>query len=291
MASLVESGLRNLQGSDRDSVGYFQMRVGIWNAGPYAGFPEQPELQLTWFVDQALAVLDRRIAAGLPTGPNAYGDWIADVELPPEELRGRYQLRLDEARGLVGAACVGLPPAVAAAPDAYGALQESPLAVQAPGVLANDTRASSAHLVSGPAHGTLVLSGDGGFTYTGAEDFVGTDSFSYTASDGPSSSQPATVSLTVRAACNGRPATIVGTAGRNTLVGTRGADVVVGLGGNDILLGAGGDDQLCGGSGIDALTGGAGADALNGGSGNPDLCLGGPGADSAVACELAFSAP
>jgi hypothetical protein len=291
MASLVESGLRNLQGSDRDSVGFFQMRVGIWNTGPYAGFPDQPELQLTWFVDQALADLSRRIASGLPTDPSAYGDWVADVEQPAAEFRGRYQLRLDEARGLVGAACVGLPPAVAAAPDAYAGLQAAPLTVQAPGVLANDTRASSAQLVSGPAHGTLVLSGDGGFTYTGAEDFVGTDSFSYTASDGPSSSPAATVSLTVRAACNGRPATIVGTAGRNRLVGTRGADVIVGLGGNDILLGGGGNDRLCGGSGVDALTGGAGADALNGGSGRPDLCLGGPGSDSAVGCELARSVP
>jgi Bacterial Ig domain/RTX calcium-binding nonapeptide repeat (4 copies) len=290
MASLVESGLTNLQGSDRDSVGFFQMRVSIWNQGPYAGFPDNPELQLTWFVDQALAVLRQRIASGLPTDPSAYGDWIADVERPPEEFRGRYQLRLDEARGLVSAACVGLPPAVAAAPDGYGALQAWPLTVPAPGVLANDTRASSAQLVSGPTHGTLALSADGGFTYVGAEDFVGTDSFSYTASDGLSSSAPATVTLTVRAACNGRPATIVGTEGRNTLVGTPGPDVIVGLGGSDILLGGGGDDQLCGGSGLDALTGGPGSDALNGGSGS-DLCLGGLGADTAVACETTLLVP
>lgn len=290
MAALVESGLRNLQGSDRDSVGFFQMRVSIWDQGPYAGFPDKPELQLTWFVDQALAVLLQRTAAGLPTDPSGYGDWIADVERPPEEFRGRYQLRLDEARGLLSAACVGLPPAVAAAADGYGVLQERSFSVPAPGVLANDTRASSAQLVGGPSHGTLVLSGDGSFTYTGAEDFVGTDSFSYTASDGLSSSAPATVTLTVSAACNGRPATIVGTAGRNTIVGTPGPDVIVGLGGNDVLLGGGGDDQLCGGSGLDALTGGPGSDTLNGGSGS-DLCLGGLGADSAIACEATLLVP
>jgi hypothetical protein len=259
MASLVESGLRNLQGGDRDTAGFFQMRVAIWNSGSYAGFPDRPELQLTWFVDQALAVLRQRLVSGLPTDPTAYGDWIADVERPAEELRARYQLRLDEARGLIGAACVGLPPAVAAAPDAYSGLQETPLTVPGPGVLANDTRASSAQFVSAPAHGTVTLSGDGSFTYTGAEDFVGTDSFSYAA-------------------------------GRNTLVGTPGPDVIVGLGGNDVLLGGGGDDQLCGGSGIDPLTGGPGADALNGGSG-PDLCLGGLGADTAVGCEAALSVP
>ena len=45
MASLVESGVKNLNYGDADSVGFFQMRVGIWNKGEYAGFPEKPELQ------------------------------------------------------------------------------------------------------------------------------------------------------------------------------------------------------------------------------------------------------
>ena len=46
MASLVESGVKNLNYGDADSVGFFQMRVGIWNKGAYAGFPEKPELQV-----------------------------------------------------------------------------------------------------------------------------------------------------------------------------------------------------------------------------------------------------
>ncbi len=297
MAALVESGLQNLNGADRDSVGFFQMRVGIWNSGPYAGFPDNPELQLTWFVDQALAVLRQRIAAGdvgFGRDPARYGDWIADVEQPPEEFRGRYQLRLDEARGLVGPACTNVPAPIAAADD-YAALQEWTLTVPSPGVLANDTRFAgaslSAQIVGGPTHGTLALSPDGSFTYRAAEDFTGTDAFSYVASDGVLSSPAATVTITVRAACNGRPATIVGTPGPNILVGTAGADVIAGLGGNDVIVGAGGDDQLCGGSGVDVLTGGPGADSLGGGSGSPDLCLGGPGSDSASGCELLLAIP
>jgi hypothetical protein len=33
--------------------------------------------------------------------PDQWGEWIADVERPPEHLRGRYQLRLREARQLI----------------------------------------------------------------------------------------------------------------------------------------------------------------------------------------------
>ncbi|HEU5213336.1 MAG TPA: NlpC/P60 family protein [Gaiellaceae bacterium] len=105
MASLVESGLTNIQGGDRDSVGFFQMRTGIWDEGPYAGFQQHPELQLKWFIDQAVAVRDRRLRAGdnaFINDPNKWGDWIADVERPAEEYRGRYQLRLDEAQQLLG---------------------------------------------------------------------------------------------------------------------------------------------------------------------------------------------
>ena len=105
MASLVESNVRNLNFGDADSVGFFQMRVSIWNQGDYAGYPERPELQLKWFLDQAAAVKRQRIAAGKPVDdPGSYGDWIADIERPAAQYRGRYQLRLDEARELLRSA-------------------------------------------------------------------------------------------------------------------------------------------------------------------------------------------
>ena len=102
MASLVESGMTNIQGGDADSVGFYQMRVGIWNQGEYAGYPDKPELQVKWFLDQAEQVKKARVAAGKPIDdPNSFGEWIADVERPAEQYRGRYQLRLDEARTLL----------------------------------------------------------------------------------------------------------------------------------------------------------------------------------------------
>ena len=112
MAALESSGLRNVKSGDRDSVGFFQMRTGVWNSGSYAGFPDRPDLQLKWFVDQALAVKQRAVAAGdasFGQDPTRWGDWIADVERPAAQFRGRYQLRLDEARAL--ATCTdALPP-------------------------------------------------------------------------------------------------------------------------------------------------------------------------------------
>jgi hypothetical protein len=118
MAALESSGLRNLHAGDRESVGFFQMRTGVWDRGPYAGFPDHPDLQLTWFLDQALAVRQRAVAGGDATfgkDPSRWGEWIADVERPAEQFRGRYQLRLDEATAL--AACTDVPPPPTTAPE------------------------------------------------------------------------------------------------------------------------------------------------------------------------------
>jgi cell wall-associated NlpC family hydrolase len=102
MAALVESGMRNLPGGDADSAGFFQMRAGIWDNGAYAGYSDRPELQLDWFLDHAEAVRRQRVAGGLPLrDPDHYGEWIADVERPAAQYRGRYQLRLAEARDLL----------------------------------------------------------------------------------------------------------------------------------------------------------------------------------------------
>jgi cell wall-associated NlpC family hydrolase len=104
MASLVESGLSNLPGGDRDSVGYFQMRTSIWDQGAYAGYADKPERQLDWFLDQAEAVQKQRIARGLAVDDERqYGEWIADVERPAAQYRGRYQEQLDEAQALLRA--------------------------------------------------------------------------------------------------------------------------------------------------------------------------------------------
>jgi cell wall-associated NlpC family hydrolase len=157
MASLVESGLHNLSGGDRDSMGFFQMRAGIWNRGDYAGFSQNPELQMRWFINQALAIKANRIAEGDATygqDPNGYGNWIADVEVPYAPYRGRYQLRLDDARTLLagadstppGAAATAAPVTDAAAPASTpipAADVAGPVTEIAPGVPVMDAQAAS----------------------------------------------------------------------------------------------------------------------------------------------------
>ena len=70
-------------------------------------------------------------------------------------------------------------------------------------VLSNDTDIDgdslNAALVDGPAHGELVLNADGTFTYTPDANYHGTDSFTYTATDGTETSTAATVNITVTA--------------------------------------------------------------------------------------------
>ncbi|MEJ7585911.1 MAG: Ig-like domain-containing protein [Acidimicrobiales bacterium] len=64
----------------------------------------------------------------------------------------------------------------------------SPARCPAPGVLVNDADPAGgplvAVLVNGPAHGSLRLDANGGFTYTPDADFTGVDRFSYVARNG-----------------------------------------------------------------------------------------------------------
>ncbi len=117
MAALVESSLNNVRDGSSDAAGYFAMRESVWNAGEYGGYPDQPDLQIKWFIDQATAQRAERIANGLGTGEGQYGEWIADVERPPAELRGRYQPRLADARELIGSLCADDPNAPPPPPD------------------------------------------------------------------------------------------------------------------------------------------------------------------------------
>jgi large repetitive protein len=85
--------------------------------------------------------------------------------------------------------------------DSYTTAEDTALVVAAPGVLGNDTDVDGdtllATLVTGPTHGTLTLSTNGGFTYTPNANYNGPDSFTYEANDSALNSSTATVNITV----------------------------------------------------------------------------------------------
>ena len=88
--------------------------------------------------------------------------------------------------------------------DSYTVAEDTTLAPIAPGVLGNDDDVVehsplTAVLVDGVDHGTLTLNGNGSFSYKGAADYNGSDSFTYRASDGTAQSAVTTVSIVVTA--------------------------------------------------------------------------------------------
>src|SRR5262249_39348144 len=85
--------------------------------------------------------------------------------------------------------------------DFYSTVENTQLNVAVPGVLGNDVSPTRAPLrpgvVTGPVHGQLNLNPDGSLSYTPANLFFGTDSFTYQVNDGKVNSNVATVTIRV----------------------------------------------------------------------------------------------
>ncbi len=91
--------------------------------------------------------------------------------------------------------------------DSYSVNAGQTLTVSAPGVLGNDTDPDGDTLTvswwSSASHGQFLLSNDGSFVYTPNAGFTGTDSFSYTVSDGQATDGPISVTITVNGSIGG----------------------------------------------------------------------------------------
>lgn len=158
------------------------------------------------------SILDTRLLSnGGPTPTHALlrGSLAIDAAASPAEVP-RDQRGLSRPVG--GASDIGAyevqssDPGFNSSPQAvddfYALLAGGSLTVAAPdGVLANETDPEgdvlTALLVDAPQFGTVQLAPDGSFLYTPNEGFVGTDRFSYRASDGLLESNLATVTLEV----------------------------------------------------------------------------------------------
>jgi hypothetical protein len=98
---------------------------------------------------------------------------------------------------------LGINDAPVAVSDTYTVAPGGTLSVGAAGVLGNDSDLEAtplqASLVDPPLSGAVTLAPDGAFTYVPVAGFSGTDSFTYTATDGAAASNVATVTIAVTA--------------------------------------------------------------------------------------------
>lgn len=137
----------------------------------------------------------------LPAPGSPAIDTGSPLFVDPAAVDQRGISRIVAARTDMGAVEVVQPPV----DDAYAATEDTPLVVPAPGVLANDPSAADVTVALGtpPAHGAVVLSADGSFTYTPVADFSGSDSFTYVATPGDAPSSTAVVRVQVAAVNDG----------------------------------------------------------------------------------------
>ncbi|MGI0006043.1 MAG: Ig-like domain-containing protein, partial [Nitrososphaera sp.] len=200
----------------------------------------------------------------------------------------------------------------AAYDDSASTAQDTPVSIY---VLENDEDVEAEYLsiasASDPQNGSAAP-GDGLVTYSPDPGFSGTDSFTYTVSDGQGGTASATVTVTIATSAPapvpeptpqpepaqlycGRQVSsfahvIDGTEGKDSLTGTKEDDLIRGYGGNDVLKGKAGNDCIIGGQGDDKMYGDAGLDALEGGDGDDnmwggvddDKMWGGAGSDKVI---------
>jgi hypothetical protein len=89
----------------------------------------------------------------------------------------------------------------AAVAHVYAAVKAAPLTVKAPGVLYAGravAEGETAAIATKPAHGKLTLNANGGFVYTPAAGFAGTDSFTYMVNGATGAAETAKVTVVVK---------------------------------------------------------------------------------------------
>ncbi len=223
------------------------------------------------------------LSASIASGP-ANGTVIANPDgtftyTPNADFNGTDSFTYSVSDGQGGSDTATVSVAVAPVNDAPNAVDDAVAAVAnmdisgeggsvTIDVLANDSDPDGdplgASLLGDASHGTVLVNPDGTFTYTPDTGFTGTDSFTYSLSDGKGGSDWATVTVSVAEA--------------DAITGTEGGDRLDGTDGDDRIFALGGDDRLYGHDGDDLLDGGTGNDVLHGGDGD-DLLIGGAGAD------------
>jgi len=204
-----------------------------------ASFFKQESLHPNYWGQLALRNCVRQIWNGgnVVGGSCVRGQGLNTAGEPNMSIAGRILTTAPKAgadRYTVGAAVMGVPapgvlgndidhhetvephPTVTATGTMGAAAVDTPVAAAQVGtVLPAPARGLFAELVTAPAHGTLVLAGDGAFVYTPEPGYSGTDSFTYETSDFHGTSEVQTVTLEVLGITETAPATPTAAAPRS----------------------------------------------------------------------------
>jgi VCBS repeat-containing protein len=136
--------------------------------------------------------------------PTENKNGLATVTVVPKDDGGTPEVSTDDATGearsfLIEVRTVNDLPT--SSDDAYTVSEDTPLVIEAPGILDNDADVDGDQLApiktGNVSHGTLALQPDGFFLYIPDEDFNGEDNFTYKTSDSTGESGEATVTITV----------------------------------------------------------------------------------------------
>jgi Tol biopolymer transport system component len=245
---LWDNGVEILNNNSDFVVNYCNIKGGYVGIGNIGADPLDDPL----FVDAAAGDLHLQVGSPcIDTGTNTDA-LTQDIEGNPRPIDGNGDGTATTDMGAYEHAYrspSNYPPV--AVEDNYKTRVGTPLVVDIPGVLGNDSDPDgdplTASLVAGegPSHGALAFNADGSFTYTPAAGFIGTDSFKYKANDGQADSEDAAiVTIRVRPLPTGRIVYAV--------PGESGSKL-----GSDTTIYVMNDD----GSGIQALTDGANKDS------------------------------
>jgi Bacterial Ig domain len=179
--------------------------IGTLNSAPYANFTLQFFSNAT--ADPSGYGQGQTLIGTTSVSTDANGDASFLVSVPTAVSTGQavsatatdsYDNTSEFAKDV---AVVASSSAAIAFNDTYNTDENSTLTVPAPGVLDNDIDLNGNPLtavqVTSTAQGSLSLQADGSFTYTPDANFLGTDSFTYYATDGTYQSNIATVTINV----------------------------------------------------------------------------------------------
>ena len=183
--------------------------VAGWLAGSSAGPADEAGQGLSFALTSDNLDLFSGQPALSPEGtltytPDENKNGLTTVTVVPKDDGGTPEVYTDDATGearsfIIQIRAVNDLPT--AADDAYTVSEDTPLLIDAPGLLENDTDVDGDPLASvktgNTSHGTLALQPDGFFLYLPDEDFNGEDSFTYEVSDPAGEKDEATVAITV----------------------------------------------------------------------------------------------